>query len=325
MKHRWKTTGLPKNSRADISELLVLFTLLFVLTSSVQYDHELAYNLAILCSAAYASPAQVNSWQFPNPQCTNFSKNSFRLHKAFISDSEALGFIGVREQEKQIVVVFKGTNSTDDLITDIKSKFYFFDECIVKNISLGYVHHGFCDYYRGLEAAGIADVAAALRRDLYPGYQMIITGHSLGGAAAALFALDVAQRYPLIGNKPWLYTLGQPRTGDAAFAARLFKACSAVFRVVHRADMVAHLPLCCHSIPFMECKTTKQCPYHSMNEVWYDNDMPVDNKDYQLCTGIGENRTCEGWVEMSIRDHLSYFGFHVGSLCSTEPETQVIY
>ncbi|CAM9555760.1 unnamed protein product, partial [Heterosigma akashiwo] len=49
--------------------------------------------------------------------CTNFSKNSFRLHKAFISDSEALGFIGVREQEKQIVVVFKGTNSTDDLIT----------------------------------------------------------------------------------------------------------------------------------------------------------------------------------------------------------------
>jgi hypothetical protein len=61
------------------------------------------------------------------------------------------------------------------------------------------------------------------------------TGHSLGGALAHL---DHFQ----LGWYHQTYTFGQPRVGNAAFAAESSERCK-VYRVVHEEDPVPRLPL----------------------------------------------------------------------------------
>jgi triacylglycerol lipase len=66
-----------------------------------------------------------------------------------------------------------------------------------------------------------------------------ITGHSLGGALAMEAALRIGFYVPVLG----VYTFGQPRVGNKAFA-QFYDAGykSKTFRVVHAQDIVARLP-----------------------------------------------------------------------------------
>lgn len=82
---------------------------------------------------------------------------------------------------------------------------------------IGNVHFGFCDYYQTLVAKGLADRIALLAKE-FPSYNVFITGHSLGAAAAAVCAADMAQRMMIKRERVMLYTLGEPRTGDGIFA-----------------------------------------------------------------------------------------------------------
>ena len=54
-----------------------------------------------------------------------------------------------------------------------------------------------------------------------PTYTVVITGHSLGAAAAALAAVDYYEQTG--GSKAVLYTFGQPRVGDYDFAKTVNK------------------------------------------------------------------------------------------------------
>lgn len=83
---------------------------------------------------------------------------------------------------------------------------------------------------------------------LYPGYQLTLVGHSLGGAVAALAALDFQAR----GWEPQVTTFGEPRIGNAHLAEYLDKAFPANIktnqshmyrRVTHIDDPVPLLPL----------------------------------------------------------------------------------
>jgi len=64
-----------------------------------------------------------------------------------------------------------------------------------------------------------------------------VTGHSLGGALAALAALRVAQSPHALAGA---VTFGQPRTGDAALVAALDRL--PLMRVVNACDLVPDLP-----------------------------------------------------------------------------------
>jgi hypothetical protein len=76
-----------------------------------------------------------------------------------------------------------------------------------------------------------------LPSDLRP---LILTGHSLGGALAVLAGYFLAeQNYPVHS----IYTYGQPRAGDAAFAADFEVLCGGkTYRVVNQNDLVPRLP-----------------------------------------------------------------------------------
>ncbi|KAK6013790.1 triacylglycerol lipase, partial [Ostertagia ostertagi] len=61
-------------------------------------------------------------------------------------------------------------------------------------------------------------VEKVLKNPDYAEYKVVFTGHSLGGALAALAAARTAKQGLRPGDKITMYTYGQPRVGDAQFA-----------------------------------------------------------------------------------------------------------
>lgn len=100
---------------------------------------------------------------------------------------------------------------------------------------------------------------------LYREAKIFVIGYSLGSALATIGALDLQV---LFGKVSELYTYGEPRVGNEAFANFVTSSIGERFRVIHYADIVPHLP---PQIPV---------PYaHFANEVWYDDAM----KTYKIC------------------------------------------
>ena len=81
---------------------------------------------------------------------------------------------------------------------------------------------------------------------LTPGTKYIITGHSLGGALATVFAVQVHYRYKNFWKRDNnLITFGSPRVGDAVFAKQhdLIIPPEKKLRIVYDRDIVPHVPL----------------------------------------------------------------------------------
>ncbi|KNC81501.1 hypothetical protein, variant [Sphaeroforma arctica JP610] len=74
--------------------------------------------------------------------------------------------------------------------------------------------------------------------ETYP--HVFITGHSLGGSLATLFALDCAIRFPEL--KSTVYTFGSPRVGNKNFAAYYDEKVPHTFRLVNDGDVVTGVP-----------------------------------------------------------------------------------
>jgi triacylglycerol lipase len=69
---------------------------------------------------------------------------------------------------------------------------------------------------------------------------LVVTGHSLGGALAVL-AADILNAQGFLIHS--VYTFGQPRVGDATFAARYNMTLGQrTFRIVNSNDLVPRLP-----------------------------------------------------------------------------------
>ena len=76
------------------------------------------------------------------------------------------------------------------------------------------VHQGFITAYNSASDVVLSTVSAQVKA--YPSYSIVITGHSLGAALASLGAVSVKSNFP--NASVALYTFGQPRTGNPAYA-----------------------------------------------------------------------------------------------------------
>jgi hypothetical protein len=175
--------------------------------------------------------------------------------------------------------------------------------------------------------------------EIYPDYQYIFTGHSLGAAIASIAALDSVKYGNLIITdiSPVLITFGQPRTGNDIFANEVMNYIPIIYRVVRQGDMVASLPMCIYGKFLQTCMNNLPdskfvedlwlspqqikaeedhfYSWHLGNLMLYTEDMTdfVDCKrDY------GDNHPdpkCKLSLSVNINNHVIYFNQYISKLC----------
>ncbi|KAK6040416.1 triacylglycerol lipase [Cooperia oncophora] len=149
------------------------------------------------------------------------------------------GYSAVSTDDKAIILSFRGTNKNSQLIMES-------EETMQKNhtpwVAGGLVSKYFSDGFLKIWKNGMKDDLTTLQSQ-HSGYELWITGHSLGAAMASLAASYIAHNKLFAANKIKLVTFGQPRTGDKDYAASVEKEVPYTFRVTHAHDIIPHLPL----------------------------------------------------------------------------------
>ena len=174
-------------------------------------DFEEIYKFAERSNEAYASKAEIKS-RYPYTVRINSPGQTSVQYFLERNDAARTQFITVR-----------GTDDRTNLFEDID-----FSERKDRKINIP-VHTGFDRIARAI----YADVKPYLK----PGYKTYVTGHSLGGAVAALLSIYLIEDGVAVKR---VVTFGQPRFTTAAGAKRL--SFLPLTRVVDENDVVPMLP-----------------------------------------------------------------------------------
>jgi triacylglycerol lipase len=188
------------------------------------YDKQTSLSLAIACDLAYESDiekisSEINKWGY---DFVGFKS----IKKGVDVDSQCF----VMTNDDNVVVVFRGTNSEQDWATNFQA---IYDNGPMDNTK---VHKGFQDALFPM----VIGLANMLNKADVKNKKLWITGHSLGGALASLYAgMLVENQYDVYA----LYTFASPRAGNIEFARQLNNAIKGPhYRVVNSGDIVPHVP-----------------------------------------------------------------------------------
>ncbi|XP_058108771.1 triacylglycerol lipase OBL1-like [Magnolia sinica] len=269
---------LPQMGPVDSANNIKLLDLC-MMASKVVYENE-----------AYVKNAVTKHWQM---QFVGF----YDCWNVFdeVKGTQAFIFCDQPEDAKMIVVAFRGTEpfNAKDWSTDVDLSFISMGD-------MGQAHLGFMkglglqdekDYLKGWpkDYQGEKDkpLAYYIIRDTlkslllkHKNAKILVTGHSLGGALAAIFpSILILHEETTILNSLWgIVTYGQPRVGDETFASYVethlnSKLC---YRVVYSYDVVPRVPF---DGPFFEYKHYGWCIYFNS---WYDGKVmrEAPNKNY---------------------------------------------
>ncbi|XP_048234939.1 lipase [Ricinus communis] len=264
------------------------------------YNHTLATILVEYASAVYMSDlTELFTWTCS--RCDDLTEG-FEIIELIVDIEHCLqAFVGVAKNLNAVVIAFRGTqeHSIQNWVEDL----------FWKQLDLNYpgmpdamVHHGFYSAYHNTTLRpGILN-AVKRAKDYYGDLDIMVTGHSMGGAMAAFCALDLT-----VNHEPknvMVMTFGQPRIGNAAFSFYYRQHVPNTIRVTHEHDIVPHLP------PYYSYFPQKTY-HHFPREVWLYN-IGVGSLVYRVekvCDGTGEDPDCSRSVSgTSVSDHLHYYG-----------------
>lgn len=141
-------------------------------------------------------------------------------------------------------------------------------------------HSGFLGAWNAVASGVISTVKSQLAA--HPGYAIVTSGHSLGGALSSLAAISLASNFP--SSSARMYTYGQPRTGNPAYASWVNGVFGAnAFRGTHTSDGVPTI------IP-----TYYGYQHHGI-EYWQNPD-PSTAANTKACSADGEDITCSASI-----------------------------
>jgi hypothetical protein len=143
------------------------------------------------------------------------SVGAWKLTDVFITPPASKTNVYVNDVTKMVAVSYRGSISE---VGDLKQTFHdwIMTNANVKKvpcnvgIACGQVSRGVYNEFNNDWAA----VSGAIRRNLKAGYQIVVTGHSQGGAIATIASLAVKSTFKAA---PYLITFGSPRVGDEQF------------------------------------------------------------------------------------------------------------
>ena len=175
--------------------------------------------------------------------------------------------IAVNHLRKRVTIIFRGSVTQQDFITDAKSKMFKIDNPVAtldsKSESHIKIHTGFHQYLFRKDNEGkeriqhILDSAKELLKE-NPGYRLYCTGHSLGGACCTLCGFYAAMDDEIVKYGPVVViSIASPRVGghefcDAFHSLELLNRLQHL-RVANKEDVVTHLP-------FISLKATAMSP-----------------------------------------------------------------
>ncbi|RCN33808.1 triacylglycerol lipase [Ancylostoma caninum] len=271
-------------------------------TNRVEVKSEGPLNSEWVTAAAYAED--------PNPCLRQHNASlvyRITLPCDYIKD-ECWGYVAMRDG--WIIVAFRGTRTKIQLITELIESM---SEPKRKLRAGGSVQHYF---YVALEAVW-KQMNAVIRklRATYPNYSIMFTGHSLGGALASLASTIYAHRNPILKDRIHLITFGQPRVGNFEYAETHNRLVPNSWRIVHKYDLVAHLPACAFQVFSRSCISLfNHSPYHHGTEVWFPSNM-TENSMFRICEGtpLFEDNNCSNgyYLHYGVKDHIRYFEHEV--------------
>ncbi|KAJ2663417.1 hypothetical protein IWW48_001300 [Coemansia sp. RSA 1200] len=198
------------------------------------------------------------------------------------------GYIARNSNSKIIVVAFQGTSNPTQWADNLDIELEQWPPAIEDSK----VHSGFLRGYLNARDSILTNVQRIASE--YPDYSITFVGHSLGGARASLAVLDLSISVPELLPRVYLYTQGQPRTGNKAFANAMDALSVPKYREVYEYDIVPHI------LPELLGYA------HFKTEIW------IHNNDTILCIDPIKDNSCSESSNiphpLSISDHEKYPG-----------------
>ncbi len=172
------------------------------------------------------------AYETRNPWDRGNAKFETRVKQGLLKKSVvAVPFGFVARRKKKTFVIFRGTKTVKEWISNFNTKF---QECFIPGF--GNVHEGFQTTFLNFRGA-VSDAVGSVQAG-----DVRIGGHSLGAALGTFAALDIAIN--LKSRVKALYTFGSPRIGDNLFAQRFNLAMGRrSFRISNTSDIVSSIPL----------------------------------------------------------------------------------
>lgn len=146
--------------------------------------------------------------------------------------SDTQGFVATKD--KTIYVVWRGSESKKDFQNDASiDKVPFLNEGEK-------VHIGFKSCWESVVGDTYDAIDTALETLQGETTDIVVCGHSLGGAVATLYAHSIKKHYPHYNVK--CVTIGSPRVGNKTFKDNYDSYEIDTLRIVHNNDLVTHTP-----------------------------------------------------------------------------------
>jgi len=170
----------------------------------------------------------------------------------------------------------------------------------------------------------------------YPAFEVLVTGHGMGGAMASLCAyeMEMARAFTRTNRREFI-SFGAPRSGNCHWARKFNQIFPNAVRVTHANDPITRIAPC-HADPAtqrcIEIKDRKKrlWAYHFPTQVWYSDAMPHFGSSksgaFTVCRGAnwGEDESCRTHpLGFSMADHRNYFGVDVVNHCKQTLEKKL--
>lgn len=249
------------------------------------YDFEELHKYAHLSAVAYCISKGLHLGELgdqedscPSHSCNYPGIKHMTVYKVFnFSDWLVVGsgFIAIEPESERIYVVFRGTSSTQDWISNFEFLHSHYEPLVHMREGFNVESDEFCEdctIHKGFNTfiktngEEIVREVVKLKRKL-PDYSIVVTGHSLGAALATITGAE----FRLLGFETLVVTLGGPKVGnsqfvnfidtlfDTAYVERYINKyhsfdtlLSGLIRATHKHDLIPMLPPTSHY---------KQCGY----------------------------------------------------------------
>ncbi|KAF8382585.1 hypothetical protein PRIPAC_71727 [Pristionchus pacificus] len=284
-----------------LASLISLISIPSAFSLSILYNHKRGRETLNVAAAAYSdNPLRCLSYTFPN---SNYKILTTVEVPCDSRNHTCAMFAAISVADKRIFVSFRGTTTNEQLVVEGLESL----ENEVDWYGVGQVNRYF---YEATEILW-KYLERHIDQPSSSHFRIMFTGHSLGGAMATLAAMKTHVKKLRPKYLISLFTYGEPRVGNRVFAHNVQAAITDGYRVVHRADMVPHLPPCkdlgagCDPMDFRR-------PIHHSVEIWYPDQMGTTT-DFIACTDTLDSPHCSNSIspKYNWEDHRWYFGVYV--------------